>query len=346
MKSVELSKVINTKSSNINLMRFLAAILVIFCHSFYVAENRDDPLFLLSDGQINFGGISVAIFFFLSGFYVTKSIYSGKSDIGLFIKKRCIRIFPQLWLVVLLSVFVLGTICTEVTLSDYFSDIHTYLYLLNGVLIPVHDLPGVFSNNIYGSTINGPLWTMPIEFFGYIVIAIFFWIDKKNEDNGKQLRNVYHIMTVLTLLASIALLFVFSYIIKNVFLTTVVRAWVFFVVGMEYYNMRDHIKLSISLASVFVVILLVAIKLPFYNFIMILLFPYIILTIGIGIKQITFDAGILKCSYEMYLVGWPVQQILTMISGGSMTPFCNFIITIPIDIIIGYVILKTLGEKV
>ena len=64
MKNVVLSEKLNMRSNNVDVIRFFAALLVIFCHSFYVAEAQEDPLSVFSNGQVNFGGIAVAVFFF------------------------------------------------------------------------------------------------------------------------------------------------------------------------------------------------------------------------------------------------------------------------------------------
>ena len=67
---------IDKKSNNLNLIKFIAAILVIFSHSFRISRNTMDPLDSFTDGQISFGGVAVALFLFASGFYVTKGLFN------------------------------------------------------------------------------------------------------------------------------------------------------------------------------------------------------------------------------------------------------------------------------
>lgn len=147
---------INIFSTNGNLIRFLLAIGVILHHSSYLSQNNDGFLYVLTNGQITFGGISVLGFFFFSGLYVTKSMHKAQSCSS-FLWARCKRIFPALFFVVFLCVFLLGPVLTSYDLGDYFKSSSTYLYLLNAILIPVHNLPGVFEQNIYGPTVNGSL---------------------------------------------------------------------------------------------------------------------------------------------------------------------------------------------
>ncbi len=66
------------RSNNLNLLKFIAAVLVVFSHAYGITGHGDDPMMWLSRGQMSFGGFAVAIFFFASGFYVTKSLLAKK----------------------------------------------------------------------------------------------------------------------------------------------------------------------------------------------------------------------------------------------------------------------------
>ena len=61
----------------------------------------------LSRGQMSFGGFAVAIFFFASGFYVTKSLLAKKTGKQYF-KARIERLYPAFFVALLLTAFVLG----------------------------------------------------------------------------------------------------------------------------------------------------------------------------------------------------------------------------------------------
>ena len=143
--------------------------MVIYCHSFLFTYGQEhgDWLAGLTKGQINLGGIAVSVFFFYGGFLICKSLDRLQDGKKFFIA-RIKRIFPPLIVVVMLSAFVMGHMLTTLPLKQYFTEVGTYKYLLNGILIPVHTLPGVFENNVYGAAVNGSLWTLPIEFASYI----------------------------------------------------------------------------------------------------------------------------------------------------------------------------------
>ena len=337
---MKLSEKMNGISTNVNLLRFCAAVLVIFSHSFYVANDEQDPFSVFCNGQTNLGGIAVAVFFFLSGFYVTKSLYR-KNDVKDYFKKRCIRIFPQLWVVVLLSVFVLGPIFTTNTMLEYFTDKETYLYLLNGFLIPIHNLPGVFVNNVYDATINGSLWTLPVEFAAYCGLAIILLISKHIFKNEKHQR-LLHLITTIALIIAFVFLNVY---VKSEMLITAVRPMVIFFIGSLYCDYSDKIVLNIPIAALMTAVIIIACKAGFLSYAMIVCLPYIVVTFMLGTRQIKLNNKVLSISYEMYLFGWPIQQMITSFFGGQMNPWLNWLIVLPIDIVLAYITFVFIERK-
>lgn len=335
MKKVYLSEKMNGISSNVNLLRFLAAMLVIFCHAFYVSASVEDPLFFFSKGQTNFGGFAVAIFFFFSGFYVTKSLYKT-STIKEFMRKRCVRIFPQLWVVVFGTVLILGPFFTRCSLRDFFLNRSTYYYFLNGILLPVHNLPGVFQANVYDSTVNGPLWTMPVEFAAYCAVAVVMFLCKYVLKREK-VQKLFHVICLVCLLA----VFVgVSVVLKNYFLVTVIRPLVIFFVGVIYCDYAENIILNQWLAFFAFFVLILGCRFGFLNYAMMVCLPYMIVTFMLGWKQTKWKFDIFMISYEMYLLGWPIQQCFVHLFGGQMNPYLNFALTLPIDIILAYLLYK------
>ncbi len=328
---VKLSDRVSGISTNINLLRFLAAVAVIVGHASYAAEGKIDFVEKFCNGQFNLGGVSVAIFFFLSGFYVTKSSLKTKSALE-FMKKRCIRIFPQLWVVVAVCAFIAGPIWSTLGAAEYFGNGNTYKFLLNGILIPVHELPGVFQNNIYDASVDGPLWTMPVEFAAYCALAIVMIICN-NLLKNKVGQKIFHILGCL---ASFGIFVLVNAVLNNQFLTTVFRPIVIFFIGVLYYDYIDKIMLDKVVAAVMLILIVVLCKTPFVNYALICFIPYIVVTFGLGTKQIKLNWKVLKCSYEMYLIGWPIQQTLVLLNGGRMGTLANIFITLPFDIVLAF----------
>ena len=55
------------KSTNLHITRFLAAVLVIFSHSFALTQGNGDQewLWILTGGQLDMGALAVSVFFFV-----------------------------------------------------------------------------------------------------------------------------------------------------------------------------------------------------------------------------------------------------------------------------------------
>lgn len=312
------------KDNNISLIKFIAAIFVIFNHSFPLTGSGSDYISRWAHGQTTFGGVAVSIFFFYGGFFIMKSM-EGKKTAKEYFKARCNRIFPELWMVILLSAFVLGPIVTECSLFDYFKSGSTYLYLLNGFLIPVHSLPGVFLHNEYNSTVNGALWTLPIEFICYI-LCYFFYKLKLNEKK-------YAIYTVPFVFGGYLVLWKFLKTIP--LLHSALTPIMIFYTGMILYIYREKIKIYWFVAIILLIALILGIYFGLFFIVVLFTFPYFLLWIGFGTKIKTTKIGSkVKISYGMYLVGFPVQQLLCVISP-DISQMLNFILATIIAIVFG-----------
>lgn len=329
-----LSNKIQTFSTNINILRFVCAILVIISHSYSIVLNQYDFISRWFNNQVSLGGIAVAIFFFLSGLYVTKSLMKSKSSVD-FIRKRIVRIFPQLFIVVLFCIFIIGPIFSTYSILDYFKSIDTYKYVLNIFFIPKKNLPGVFESG-YFKAVNGPLWTLPVEFMCYIAILIIYILVRKlsTKENEEKMFKILFWMANIT---SFTIFILLLYIIKSIFLITAFRPICFFFVGCMYFLYKDKIILNPFIS----IIMLIA--LPFlrtnnlFNVFSLIFIPYIIVSLMLGTRQIGFNNKIFNISYEMYLLGWPVQQMVNSVFKNN-TPFLNTIISVPIDIILSYIL--------
>jgi len=62
-------------NNNFDFLRFFAASLVVFTHSFMFSPtgSATEPLSYISPGRVNSGGLAVAVFFVISGFLITMS---------------------------------------------------------------------------------------------------------------------------------------------------------------------------------------------------------------------------------------------------------------------------------
>ncbi|MFC6739265.1 acyltransferase family protein [Methylobacterium tardum] len=111
----------------------------------------------------------VGMFFALSGFLIAGSaLRTGK--VGPFLANRGLRILPALTVEVTLCALVLGPFFTTLPLRQYFSDPLFLSYFGNIVGHVSFVLPGVFQDNPWPSIVNTNLWTLPPEFWCYLIM--------------------------------------------------------------------------------------------------------------------------------------------------------------------------------
>lgn len=165
-------------ANNFNLLRLVAAWLVLLSHSYHLSGHAEqEPLLLLSGGRMTLGTLAVGVFFSISGYLITASAYA-RPDLSSFLTARIRRIFPALILVVALTALVLGPLVTTLAPADYYRDGGTWAYMARNIIMwhLQYDLPGVFTANPYGAGVNGSLWTLPIEFSLYLATGGGVWL--------------------------------------------------------------------------------------------------------------------------------------------------------------------------
>lgn len=308
---------VKSRDNNLDFIRFIAALAVIFSHSFSICLGPDShtPLSGLTDDRLSEGGLAVGVFFFIGGLLIAKSCESHPHA-GRFFQLRLLRIMPQLVFVVLVLALVAGPVLTTLPLDEYFTSGQTYRYLLNGVFVLQHDLPGVFEANPYGPVVNAPLWTLPVEFVCYILCFLCFrWT--------RFTRRSFAIASL-----PVAGLAVVYFAFFDYYQLSVVRAILLFYLGVAYYVYRDSIRITPLLGWLSLALFAVLVAMGLDVVAMLLVFPYALLWLGYGLKPRM--AGFAKhgeFSYGIYLWGWPIQQVLVMMLPASMAvPWINALI--------------------
>lgn len=337
-QKVILNNQINGMNYNACVLRFVAAIMVIISHAFALTTEGDDWIMAITNGQMTMGGFAVSIFFAFSGFYVTRSIKKHKDGMISFMWARVKRLLPSLALVIFVLTFVVGPIMTDLSLGEYFSNFGTYKFLANAVFVPVHELPGVFANNEVLHTVNGALWTLPVEVLCYISLVIV-WKMKLLEKN----RGIILGILVALGVAGIAVL---AKLTGVELLSSMISPVVCFYVGCLIYIYAD--KITVEWAKIFaeIVIFVVAAICGVLGYIACISLPCIVLLFIYSGDYAPKGTKILgDISYEMYLVGFPIQQAIISLFGGTMNPYLNMAIAIPIDIIVGYIVYKIVNFR-
>ncbi|MBA3013785.1 MAG: acyltransferase, partial [Desulfobulbaceae bacterium] len=165
------------RDNNFNLIRIASAYAVLITHSFALAIGTGDAEPFANVLGMTIGSIAVDIFFLTSGFLVTASLLTRQCTIE-FVYARFLRIFPALFVMLLLSVFGIGLFFTTISWTSYLTDPQIYRYFMKCLTVfsgIENELTGVFERNPYKNTVNGSLWTMPYELKMYALLSLI-WI--------------------------------------------------------------------------------------------------------------------------------------------------------------------------
>ena len=161
------------RDNNFNLIRLAAALSVIFSHSVAVLGLPSSREFFFDHLGLSLAEMAVDVFFVTSGFLVAGSLVN-RGDVVAFLWARALRIYPAIWVMLVLTVFALAPALTTLPLADFLTSPKTHEYfakcatLIGGVR---YSLPGVFETNPLHAEFNGSLWTLPIELRLYCYLA-------------------------------------------------------------------------------------------------------------------------------------------------------------------------------
>ena len=163
-----------------DLIRFLAALAVLFSHNF-ATSGRSEPIYF---GGETAGSIGVFVFFSVSGYLVQQS-WNRKSDPLTFALARMLRIFPGLLVCLVVCAFVIGPFISMLPITTYVSQPDVYQFIYSNLamfFIPRYDaLPGVFVENVFPKHVNSSLWTIRFEVFMYVLLlsASYFFRNRQ-----------------------------------------------------------------------------------------------------------------------------------------------------------------------
>lgn len=313
-----LSDYVGGRDNNFNLLRFMAAMMVLYSHSFALALGASgaEPWI---DWGVTPGSVAVDIFFVTSGFLVTGSLIARK-DLCSFVKARALRIYPALLVVAALTIFGFGAYFTTLTFHDYLFDAETIKYALRNATLFAGccgHLPHVFDDNPIAGAINGSLWTMPWEVRMYalllgigVIARVTHWRE-----------NVWKALIVIAAGAFSATYVINHYwpVVSFMKDDRALRLGMMFFVGATFFAFKERIH--ISHLSAYVSIALVALAmlagewlfLPVYT----LLVGYVALHLAYlpsgGIRHFN---RLGDYSYGVYIYAFPIQQSIVALEPG------------------------------
>lgn len=304
------------RANNFDFLRFLAASMVIYCHSYAISGGMAslDPFARWNRGQMNLGAFAVHLFFIMSGFLITMSFERSKS-VGKFARARALRIFPALIVAVLFTVFVIGPLVTSLPLHDYFGSKDTYKYLHNWTTRGPKLIPSVFESNPIPGAVNGSLWTLFYELECYVLVLIL--------GVTKLLRRP--VVLGLLVLALVAPLkpTVSHYMFYKGLLVP-------FLAGMCCYLYRDRIPMKRYLVVASALGLIVSNYVGLFGPAVAIFGAYIGLWVAFSPSVRLNDfARRGDISYGLYIYAWPIQQTITYFFGGKISMIALLLICYP-----------------
>ena len=322
-----------------NALRLVLAVLVLCWHSVLVTTPAEFHKAILNGTYRPFFLFRVPMFFCLSGFLLTGSIIRVKS-LRVFLVNRFLRIFPSLWLEVLLTAFILGPLVTAYGLRAYFGDRRILYYMLNLVGRVHNSLPGVFSGNMAGQTVNLSLWTLPIELKCYAVLCLLI-----------ASRLLFNKIFMLGFLVSLVLLklaapyfAIFSHEPNSAFYLMESPGNQFhvhilfssFIAGCTGYIWRDHIPLNRWLFCLSAGSFLLSTSMGLASWLVPIEIGYATIWLGLlKVPQIPFF-GNGDYSYGLYLYAFPIQQTIVYLWPAMRCWYWNIALALPLAISAAY----------
>lgn len=342
-----MTDVLLTKSqNNFNLLRLLAALGVIITHSYsLLGFPEKDLLVIMTNGLLSFSRLGVYIFFVISGFLVANSLWNSK-DIVSFFWKRFLRIFPALFVVLFLTVFLVGPIFTSITLKEYFLQPGNYRYLLGGsILYDIqYTLRGVFTNNPTQG-VNGSLWTLPYEWTLYVILACLV-IPLKEKRTFKLARLIFLLLGLRVLVGKYLVFQVIQFLDID---TRQLLLWgVLFFSGALALELRKYLNfrflISLSLTILLILISFANKKIALH--VMLFVIPYVTISLAslqLPKKFMEFFSNF-DYSYGVYIYAFLVAQILVHFFGKNLEVWSlalfTSIITLPLAMASWYLVEK------
>ena len=299
-----------SRANNINLLRFIAASMVIYYHMAVLLGQPSTSVF----GQ-GLGIIAVNIFFILSGFLIATS-WTHSSSFLSYLIRRIARIFPALTVVVVTTAFVVGPAFTSLGIADYYANFGTWKYLSLIVMAPIEGtLPGVFENLPYPGAVNGSLWTLRYEFLMYLLVPLLYMGLSRLDEKKRKIA-----------FAGLLICLVGAHFLCEAGIVSIPKAVArffrlaaYFFIGVVVYefDLSGRFNIQYSALAIFVALIFADVTGPATVLPMMLV--VVVFTIGFSFApQPKFACCFSKndFSYGIYIWAFPVQQALVQIEGG------------------------------
>ncbi len=314
-----------SRKNNFDFLRLLFSSLVIFSHSFSLTKNNE-VLLVITNKQVDFGSLSVDVFFVISGFLIFNSLKYSKTPLK-YLFKRFLRLFPALFFMLVFSLLILIVVYTG---DNIFKQVDFYSYLPNNLSLYriQYDVNHIFEGNPFPKAINGSLWSLPYEFTMYLFLLLLFPF-KKN-------RKIVLIVLGLSFLISFC-----AVTIRPSFLSSILsfirleseqmyRLATFFILGsiLSLFNLKRINNTIIKI--VLLLLIIISLVFNFYKITSFFLIPILVILIGLSYSKLLayLPEKFGDISYGVYIYGFIIQQ--TLLNYFNLNPYSlTFLSLIP-----------------
>lgn len=309
------------RDNNFNLLRMLAAAGVLVSHAYPISlgAGADEPLARYLDGM-SLGSVSVLVFFSISGFFITKSFVFSTSW-KRFLAARVLRLFPALFVVLVVTVLVAGFFLTAADRTTFWQAAPGYM-LRNLTLFKLdYSLPGIFEGNPYGTAINGSLWTLFYEVVCYagVFVAGLLGILRRPR------------LFAFCLSLAVVLFLVMPYLPVHSRFQTLARLALPFAIGAGFFLWRNLIPLSPLLAAGLGLLAWALHGTEAFRPVFVLALSYAVFVLGYWPGAwLRLYNRLGDYSYGIYIYAFPVQQLVA--SSGVSDPLVNMAVALPVTL--------------
>jgi peptidoglycan/LPS O-acetylase OafA/YrhL len=291
-----------------------------FSHAFLIAtgsETKEPFARLLVTGN-TLGLYSVFTFFIISGFLLARSLRSHPGAIA-YAVNRTLRILPAFALCTLVTVLIIGPICSSAGLASYFSSWETRSFVTESLNTFGGDLtlPGVFAyDGALATVINGSLWSLRYEALSYVFLLVVWTACRSTT-----------LATAVTIVVACLTLTVPA--VANA-ATGIAYTLPYFAGGVLMQWVHSRWGTTRVWAVVCGVLLLASSFFGWDGYAFALFGAYIVVFLGERENLASWVADqVGDCSYGLYLYGWPCEQIVKQLSGTS-SPFWMLVGAVPL----------------
>ena len=334
---ISIAEAMQRPFDNFGIIRLLLSLAVVVSHApaaSMLGGKAVEPLHSLTGFTL--GEHAVNFFFVISGFLIAMS-WERRANPFAFIIARFLRVWPALILAALFCVFAVGTHETSLPVSDYLRSSQIYKFLGN-IIIQLkgdHTLPGVFIQNPM-QLVMGTVWTLKYEvecYFGVLLLGLSGFLPNK-----------WVILAVTLFFGGCVLAVDVFHMQASLLRIVAYRLRFLFCLGILMYVWRHYISLNWLIFAALAMLAVLLKSTPVYNLALFTAEAYGILFLAIApslsSRWIEPKADL---SYGVYLLGWPVQQIMVQ-HYSFENPYNMLWIAIPASLILAY-LSWTLAEK-